>query len=81
MRIKLVLTFTLITLSVFSRADEPLSIAYGEDYRLFALERNGKPVGVQKDFVDKILVEEMGLNVHHVSCPWKRCQKCRHVQL
>lgn len=75
LRIKLILTFTLITLSVFSLADEPLSIAYGADYRPFAWEQDGKPVGVQKDFVDKILVEKMGLNVHHVSCPWKRCQK------
>ena len=56
-------------------ASEPLTVAYGADYRPFAWEQDGEPLGVQRDFVEEVLVQRAGLVVKHVACPWKRCQK------
>lgn len=60
-------------------AGQPLTVVYGDAYKPFAWERDGEIVGVQPDFVNAILVEEMGLSVIHEPCPWKRCQ--RQVEL
>lgn len=69
--------FLLIQFSSFIGAQETesLTIAYGSDYKPFAWGENGKPFGVQKDFVEEILVKRMGIKVIHQAFPWKRCQE------
>ncbi len=63
-----------ITFSVNCFADNSITITYGSQYKPFAWGKNGVAYGVQKDFVDKILGEKLGIKVIHEVCPWKRCQ-------
>lgn len=52
----------------------PITIVYGEGYAPFAFSENDNAVGIQKDFVEEILVKRLKLNVKHEICPWRRCQ-------
>ncbi len=72
-RNSLLITFTLI-LSLKCFADDSITITYGNEYKPFAWGEKDIALGVQKDFVDIILGEKLGLKVNHEVCPWKRCQ-------
>lgn len=65
----------LITFSVNCFADNVITITYGSKYKPFAFGNNSVAYGVQKDFVEKILSEKMGIKVNHEAYPWRRCQK------
>lgn len=63
-----------IIASVSADETRQISLTYGADYKPFAWEEMGLAVGVQKDFVEAILVNELGIRVDQVACPWARCQ-------
>ncbi len=55
-------------------AEETLSVTYGADYKPFAWGDNTVAFGIQKQFVEEVLVKRLGINVIHEACPWARCQ-------
>lgn len=64
----------LITFSSNCFSEDVLTITYGSQYKPFAWGKNSVAYGIQRDFVEKILVEKMGIKVNHEVYPWKRCQ-------
>lgn len=49
-------------------------MVYGENYKPFAWGDQGKAMGVQVEFVQEVLANKLGLQVHHEALPWKRAQ-------
>ncbi|MDM7859810.1 transporter substrate-binding domain-containing protein [Alteromonas sp. ASW11-36] len=72
---KLIILICLTILISPVSASEVLKIAYGDGYAPFAWMGERQAKGVQIDFLDEILVQRLGFEVHHVACPWKRCQR------
>ncbi|MCJ8295716.1 MAG: transporter substrate-binding domain-containing protein, partial [Colwellia sp.] len=63
-----------VSVSFVCFAETAITITYGADYKPFAWSEDGMPMGIQRDFVEEILVKRLGLKVIHESCPWARCQ-------
>ncbi|OUR78110.1 hypothetical protein A9Q83_09020 [Alphaproteobacteria bacterium 46_93_T64] len=63
-----------ISFSFNSYAENTITITYGADYKPFAWGEEGVPFGVQRDFVEEILGNRLGIKVIHEACPWARCQ-------
>lgn len=73
--IKMILLFTIMVFSYLSTyAEDTITIVYGAKYEPFAWGNLEDIKGVQPDFVQAILVDQMGLKVKHEGYPWKRCQ-------
>jgi polar amino acid transport system substrate-binding protein len=53
---------------------EPITIVYGDSYKPFAWGSGLDARGIQRDFVQRVLVERMGLRVVHEVLPWRRAQ-------
>ena len=52
-----------------SFAENAITITYGSDYKPFAWDEEDVPYGVQKDFVEEILGNRLGIKVIHETCP------------
>lgn len=69
------LVLIIIYFSSYCMAQDTITIVYGSQYKPFSW--GGEDLvahGVQRDFVEEILVKRMGLKVKHEAYPWKRCQ-------
>ncbi len=76
-QITLALTAVLLIISISSYCSDQdtITIVYGSQYKPFSW--GGEDLvahGIQRDFVEEILVKRMGLKVKHEAYPWKRCQ-------
>ena len=50
-------------------------IGFGEAYKPFAWNDHGVSAGIQADFVEEVLVNQLGLKIVRLACPWRRCQQ------
>ena len=55
-------------------AAEEITIVYGDAYKPFSWGSGFDAKGVQRDFVQRILVDKLGLQVRHEVLPWRRAQ-------
>ncbi len=62
-----------LALPAVAGTDE-ITIVYGEAYKPFAWGKGLEARGVQRDFVQRILVDKLGLKVRHEVLPWRRAQ-------
>lgn len=68
------LILSLLAFSPYLFAEEFMTVVYGSDYKPFAWGEEEQAFGIQRDFVEAVLVKEMGLSIKHEALPWARCQ-------
>ncbi|HSG53708.1 MAG TPA: transporter substrate-binding domain-containing protein, partial [Rheinheimera sp.] len=54
---------------------DEIIIGFGEAYKPFAWNDHGVSAGIQADFVEEVLVNQLGLKIVRLACPWRRCQQ------
>lgn len=54
---------------------EAITIVYGAHYAPFAMGDEHLARGIQRDFVQRVLGDRLGLQVVHETYPWKRAQR------
>ncbi|HOP30272.1 MAG TPA: transporter substrate-binding domain-containing protein [Spirochaetota bacterium] len=65
----------ILFLSIDCKAKDIITIVYGSQYKPFSWGGDDLVAhGVQRDFVEEILVNRLGLTIKHEAYPWKRCQ-------
>ena len=70
------LLFVTLLLGIPAHADDTeIVIGFGEAYKPFAWNDHGVSAGIQADFVEEVLVNQLGLKIVRLACPWRRCQQ------
>lgn len=65
-----------LLLGIPAHADETeIVIGFGEAYKPFAWNDHGLSAGIQADFVEEVLVNQLGIKIVRLACPWRRCQQ------
>lgn len=66
--------FFIVLCMPYAAESKVLTIAYSDAYPPFASADGSYAQGIQIEILEEIFADQLGYELRHVSCPWKRCQ-------